>query len=103
MNRLFVYGIFLSESQRARYGMTNPQYATVKNYVTYGDQIVTAYKQENAGLALTGLLVDVDPEHWDRIDRLEGGYVRTVITTTGGEQAYMYAGKEYDDTTAATV
>lgn len=95
MNRLFVYGIFLDEHMREHYGMANPHYATVADYATYGNQIVTAYKQENAGLALTGLLVNMNPEKWENLDRLEGGYKRIVITTTGGDEAYMYAGKEY--------
>lgn len=99
MNNLFVYGIFLSESRRQYYGMTNPQYATVKDFVTYGEYIVTAYKQENAGLALTGLLVSMNPAKWRDLDRLEGGYKRIVITTTDGDKAYMYAGKEHDEST----
>lgn len=103
MNRLFVYGIFLDELRRGRYAMSNPEYDTVRDYVTYGDHIVTAYHQPRRGLALTGLTVDVNPyelgergeliDTWARLDRLEGGYERKVITTTTGVEAYMYVGK----------
>lgn len=106
MNRLFVYGIFLDENMRNAYGMSNPRYATVKDYVTYGGSIVTAYKQEGAGLSLTGLLVDVNPyemgrrglkDNWARLDALEGGYERIEVETLGGDKAYMYAGKVFHD------
>lgn len=97
LNRLFVYGIFLDERQRQAFGMANPHYATVKDYVTYGSQIVVAHHQANAGLALTGLVVTMDPTKWGRLDALEHGYNRILITTTDGDRAYMYAGKEYDD------
>lgn len=94
MTRLFVYGIFLDEPMRRAYGMTRPEYATVRDYVTYGGSIVTAYKQEGAGLALTGLLVTPDPERWEDLDRLERSYDRILISTTDGDNAYMYVGKE---------
>jgi hypothetical protein len=103
LNKLFVYGIFLSERQRAAYGMSNPQYATVLDYATFGGGIVTAYKQADIGLSLTGLLVDVAPyemrehgmrDNWKALDALEYGYERILITTTDGVKAYMYAGKE---------
>ena len=58
-SKLFVYGIFLDESTRNRYFMENPEYDTVKDFLTYGSRIVTAYKQEDCGLALTGLVVDM--------------------------------------------
>ena len=94
MNRLFVYGIFLSERQRQAYGMTNPQYATVKDYITIGDQIVEAVKVDKAyHCALTGLTVDMNPELWDRLDRLEAGYNREIVKTTDGEKVYMYVGR----------
>jgi gamma-glutamylcyclotransferase (GGCT)/AIG2-like uncharacterized protein YtfP len=92
MNKLFVYGIFLDEGNRQAYGMSNPVYATVKDYVTFGHSIVRAapVAKEN-GASLTGLLVDVNPEKWADIDDLEYGYRRTMVTTTRGEKAYMYA------------
>ena len=94
MDRLFVYGIFLGQRMRDSYGMTNPQYATVPGYATFGDHIVQAVKIDGAPhLALTGLTVDVDPEQWERIDRLEGGYVRREVTTDNGEQVYMYTAR----------
>ncbi len=93
MIRLFVYGIFLDETMRQSYGMTNPRYTTVKDYVTYGNGIVVAHRQRGAGLALTGLLVDMYGD-WDELDRLEYGYDRIVIKTTDGDKAYMYVGKE---------
>ena len=94
--KLFVYGIFLGEEMRKEYGMTNPRYATVQDYVTHGHHIVKAYKVEDCGLALTGLIVDMDTSQWDDLDRLEGGYERIIVRTTSGEWAYMYAGKDTD-------
>ena len=103
-SKLFVYGIFLDESMRKRYFMENPEYATVKDFVTYGSHIVTAYKQEGAGLALTGLLVDMPSyiykgneaiDNWARLDALEGGYHRIKIKTENGIEAYTYAGENY--------
>jgi len=94
LNKLFVYGIFLAQHNRDWAGMTNPKYATVKDYVTQGWDIVTARKLKGANLSLTGLLVDVDPSKWKEIDALERGYDRIEIRTTGGDKAYMYAGKE---------
>lgn len=108
MNRLFVYGIFLDEDMRRSYGMSNPRYATVLDYATYGKGIVTAYRQVGAGLSLTGLLVDVpaktqwqdannvwhEDDNWLDLDRLELNYKRIIIKTTDGDEAYMYAGKE---------
>ena len=92
-NRLFVYGIFLSERNRRLYGMRNPEYATVRDYLTVGDVIVEAVKVKNAGLALTGLVVDMDPRKWESLDALEGGYNREIVTTTDGERVFMYVGK----------
>lgn len=96
LSQLFVYGIFLGEHNRYSYGLLNPRYATVKNYVTYGSHIVTAYAVDaKAGVTLTGLLCDVPPDYnWRNIDALEGGYSRVIIQTESGEQAYMYAGKD---------
>lgn len=93
MNRLFVYGIFLDAQNREDFGMTNPMYRTVKNYATLGNEIVSAVFVDNANVALTGLLVDVDPRMWPDIDALESGYDRITVTTTSGEEAYMYAGR----------
>lgn len=95
--KLFVYGIFLGESMRAHYGMRNPEYATVHDFVTVGNQIVEAVYTPTTTpgrwnrLCLTGLLVDYDPTRWEGLDRLEGGYDRIIITTTNGTRAYMYA------------
>lgn len=93
-NRLFVYGIFLGQQMRDRFGMTNPEYATVPNYATFGYHIVQAsYIASSGDLALTGLTVDVDPEYWERIDSLEGGYDRKLVTTDSNEEVYMYVAK----------
>lgn len=91
-NKLFVYGIFLDEDRRKSYGMTNPRYATVKDYATFGGGIVWAKHIPECGLSLTGLLVDVDPKHWDRLDALEAGYDRKIVNA--GVKAYMYVGRE---------
>lgn len=96
-NKLFVYGIFLGENMRNSYGMTNPVYATVPGYATFGHHIVQATHLEGSeemNLELTGLLVDVDPTHWAQIDSLEAGYDRAVITTSRNEKAYIYVSKE---------
>lgn len=94
MNRLFVYGIFLGQKMRDIYGMTNPEYATVPGYATFGHHIVQAVRIDGArNLALTGLTVDIDPENWERLDRLEGGYERRIVTTDKGEQVYMYTAR----------
>lgn len=73
--------------------MSNPVYATVLDYTTFGHHIVEAKKIEGYGLALTGLTVDVDPSAWGRLDALEGGYNRELVTTTDGEELWMYVGK----------
>lgn len=91
MDRLFVYGIFLDEGQRRGFGMVNPRYATVLDYATVGHRIVQAVHIPGAGLALTGLLVDMPNSNWEELDALEGGYERIVIRTTSGYEAYMYA------------
>lgn len=96
MNRLFVYGIFLSQHNRDAYGMTNPRYDTVLDYATFGYNIVQAEKlDERLGLALSGLVVDVDPSYWDSIDNLETGYERITIETTSKVKAYMYARRSH--------
>lgn len=93
-NKLFVYGIFLGKRMRDAYGMTDPEYATVSGYLTVGHDIVQAVKIDDKSIALTGLLVDVDPEEWRNIDRLEGGYDRIEIETNNGTKAWMYARPE---------
>lgn len=93
MDRLFVYGIFLNDYNREAYGMSNEAYATVKDFLTVGDRIVEAVYVPDVGLALTGLTVDVDPTHWDDIDRLESNYDRVIVSTTGGEKLNMYTRK----------
>lgn len=91
--KLFVYGIFLDESNRNHYGMSNPHYDTVKGYITVGDRIVQAVRIGGVdNVALTGLTVDMNPEYWEMLDLLESGYERIQVITTGGEEAYMYAG-----------
>lgn len=93
-NRLFVYGIFLDQDSRDYYGMTNPRYCTVPGYITVGSHIVQAVAVDEQRIALTGLTVDMDPEGWEKLDRLEGGYDRSVVTTIAGEQVYMYTQPE---------
>lgn len=101
--KLFVYGIFLGDSMRSAYGMTNPSYDTVYDFVTVGSSIVQAVHIPNEGastgdsgrfgsrLSLTGVTVDYDPTRWESLDRLEAGYDRIIVTTTHGERVYMYA------------
>lgn len=99
MNKLFVYGIFLDKRTRDAYGMgEHVVYTTVLDYATFGHGIVTAHKMPSGyGYSLTGLLVDI-PEgfDWDRLDALERGYERIIVTTTDRYNAYMYAGRSYD-------
>lgn len=99
MDRLFVYGVFLSKYNRDRYGMSNPRYATVKDYATFAlmqrGGIVEAARVTGLGLEMTGLIVDVDPTRWDDIDSLEHGYDRVQIVTTANERAYIYVRKEW--------
>lgn len=90
-DKLFVYGIFLGEDMRDMYKMTNPQYATVKDFLTVGGHIVTAEFVPGYGLALTGLLVTPHKEKWDALDALEGGYERIKVRTSDGILAWMYA------------
>lgn len=91
--RLFVYGIFLSQRNRESFDMTNPEYATVLDYATFGNQIVEARHIPDVGLALTGLTVDIPKTAWPGLDALEGGYDRKEVVTTDGEIVYMYVGK----------
>ena len=110
MDKLFVYGIFLSEYARRDYHMGNPEYAVVEDYTTIlmmpGSDIVAAIPLK--GVALTGLLVDIpavylDPDrkgeeitwldNWERLDQLEAGYDRIKVETVIGEEAYMYVMK----------
>jgi gamma-glutamylcyclotransferase (GGCT)/AIG2-like uncharacterized protein YtfP len=92
MNKLFVYGIFLDENNRRAFGLHNPEYAVVRDYATFsiGGSIVMAAHVPGNNLGLTGLLCDVDPEKWERLDQLEGAYDRIQITTEDGERAWMY-------------
>jgi hypothetical protein len=92
---LFVYGIFLNQSNRDDYFMVNPRYATVKGFVTKGQHIVTAVPSNDPHVALTGLIVDIldDETNWRWLDSLETGYDRILIKTTSGEVAYMYAAR----------
>lgn len=98
LNTLFVYGIFLGKSQRIAYGMTSPRYATVEGYATvglgFGNTIVEAVEAEE--YTLTGLSVQVDPSFWNQIDQVEAGYDRIKITTTDGEEAWMYVERKRD-------
>jgi hypothetical protein len=94
LNKLFVYGIFLSKHNRDAYGMDREKYATVPDYATFGGTIVKAVFIPEMGLSLTGLLVDVEPSNWRNLDLLESGYDRVIITTNAGERAYMYAQPE---------
>lgn len=96
--KLFVYGIFLNESTRQSYGMTNPKYATVKGYMTIGSHIVEAIPVDSEDIALSGLIVDIPKEldgrdNWARLDSLEAGYTRIKINTCQGEEAWMYEGR----------
>ena len=95
--KLFVYGIFLGEGNRKRFGMSNPEYATVRGYLTRGDYIVCAYPVKDKNTTLTGLLVDMDSSGWEQLDRLEHGYDRVKVTTTSGEEAWMYQGKYWQE------
>ena len=90
-DKLFVYGIFLDEENRTEYGMSNPQYTTVPGYLTVGSYIVRAVQTDNTSVALTGLLVDIDPDMWPSLDSLEAGYDRIKVRDVSGDIAYMYA------------
>lgn len=90
-NRFFVYGIFLGQSMRDSFGMYNAQYATVQGFVTRGRGIVAAERTDDAGLALTGLTLSINPDNIPALDRLEGGYDRIAVHTNDGERVWMYA------------
>lgn len=94
MDKLFVYGIFLSEKARNSWNMTNPEYAVVHGYKTVCKQldIVEAIPDEEADL--TGLLVEITPYGWESLDQMESGYDRIEVETTLGEACYMYVRKE---------
>lgn len=105
LNKLFVYGIFLDARMRDAYSMSEPEYEVVPGYVTRqcGGSIVEAVEvPSDLRLGLTGLLVTVDPHDgkhgrnstWKRLDILEGGYDRIIVTTESGERAWMYVAKE---------
>lgn len=89
--KLFVYGIFLDELNRNRYHMTNPEYTTVKGFVTIGDYIVSAIRTDIDEAALTGLVVDIPEEELYRVDYVEAGYDRIIVNTTSAGDAFMYA------------
>lgn len=91
MEKLFVYGIFLSQNTRDAYYMVGHRYATVQGYVTVGKQIVQAVKTDNPSVALTGVITEIHPDHWARVDRLEAGYDRIRVKTTDNEEVWMYA------------
>jgi hypothetical protein len=93
-NRLFVYGIFLGETMRNIYGMTNPKYATVSGYATIGGHIVQAVDMKSPHLSLTGLVVNVEESRWADIDSLEYGYDRKLVKIDTGEMVYMYTAPE---------
>lgn len=95
--KLFVYGIFLDESTRQRYGMVGHRYSTVPDYATFGGGIVRAVRIPGNGLSLTGVVTTPDQTQWDRLDALEGGYDRVEVTTTNGERVYMYVDPEIED------
>lgn len=103
LNKLFVYGIFLSAGMRESYAMSDAHYAVVKGYKTvlaYGDIVEATPSDEND--ALTGLFVEVAPmsvdwrgqiqETWKHLDKLEGGYDRVIVETSQGK-AFMYVKK----------
>lgn len=91
-DKLFVYGIFLGEKLRNMYGMSNPRYGVIRGLTTIllGGNIVGAYRVENEDIALTGLIVDVNPTYWQEIDDLERGYTRTEAITESGERVWIY-------------
>src|SRR4051812_7599639 len=91
VDKLFVYGIFLDENNRNGYGMRNPRYATVADYITIGGDIVTAYRVPEIRASLTGLVVDMPSDRWADLDALEAGYNRIQVNTSRGK-TYMYAG-----------
>ncbi len=95
VEKLFVYGIFLADYNRARYGMEDPSYDTVKGYLTVGHHIVQAKPTDIEGASLTGLLVSIPTRNFPNLDMLEGGYDRVKVQTTGGFEAYMYVQPQY--------
>ena len=95
LNKVFVYGIFLDEDSRKAYGMTNPEYATVQGYATFGHYIVQAERVKNTEACLTGLICDIQPDKWGNLDKLERGYDREVITTTAGDRAWIYVRRKH--------
>ncbi len=90
VEKLFVYGIFLQDYNRERYGMEFPSYDTVSGYVTVGDIIVQAITSDIVGASLTGLLVDIPTRNFPKLDILEAGYHRVKVKTNSGMEAYMY-------------
>jgi len=96
VEKLFVYGIFLDEYNRKRYGMEDPSYETVPGYITVGGHIVQAVPSDVEGASLTGLLVSIPTRNLPNLDMLEGGYDRVKVTTIGGFEAFMYVKPQYE-------
>lgn len=77
--KLFVYGIFLDQSNREEYGMIQTHYATQPGFKTVGKYIVKAVKSDDRD-SLTGLLINnTKAINWRRLDSLEAGYKRIAI------------------------
>jgi len=94
VNRLFVYGIFLSERTGSIYDFKYVGYGIVRDMATQANGSSSIVQAVPApGLALTGLIVEVPEEKWDRLDRLEHGYKRIWVHTSEG-LAWMYASEE---------
>ena len=97
LNKLFVYGIFLSDTTRDAWRMGDAEYATVRGYATitkYGN-IVEAIEVDDQRVSLSGLLVDIPHDfNWEDLDSLEAGYKRKKVKTTMGDTAYMYVKEE---------
>lgn len=93
MDKLFVYGIFLDEYQRAVYGMGQPRYAVVEGYKTrlIVRNIVEAVPDKSG--ALTGLIVELPASNFETLDSLERGYDRIKVKTTSGTEAFMYVAR----------
>lgn len=96
VEKLFVYGIFLADYNRQRYGMEDPSYETVPGYITVGGHIVQAVPSDVEGASLTGLLVSIPRRNLPNLDMLEAGYDRVIVKTTGGFDAFMYVRPQYE-------
>jgi len=98
LRRLFVYGIFLDAHMRDSYNMGhNIKYDTIRDLATFGGGIVSAHRIPDAGLALSGLRIELpdsfSEEDWARLDALEAGYTRQIYTTVGGRDVFVYIGR----------